>query len=410
MQGSEASDYFQSDRDLLLAQQRQQKKEASQGGAFSVRARVSIATASSKVLCMHIVVSDKSLHTPSDLADTTATVAVVGESGHVARRINLHTGQSLAVYRGHKGPVTAIAIEYTSDANASPAFVFTASWDKTIKKFDYSTAAQLLTFSAHSDFVKSIVLITAPQSSNSLPVLLSASADASIRKWDTSNAKLLQTWKSHTRSVESLAVHQVAFDAPIHVYSASSDTSIRKWDFITGRLLSVFDAHLTSVYAVTVVTNEDGESELWSASADKTVKRWDLETETPNSSFDHPDFVKCVCVYASFVITGCRDASIRIFDMTSEKCINVLEGHFDQVSCLNVVGNRLYSASLDSSIQTWDLAEILKPRDFKLYPLSVSDMDIAQSDGRDDVPPPSTLHMLSEEEEQELAELLEDDA
>jgi WD40 repeat protein len=70
---------------------------------------------------------------------------------------------------------------------------------------------------------------------------------------------------------------------------------------------------------------------------------------------EHPDFVKCVCVAGSLVITGARDEQIRVWDSTNGKCMHIFEGHFDEVSSLKVVGTTLYSASLDGTIRTWDL-------------------------------------------------------
>ncbi|KAI8613083.1 WD40-repeat-containing domain protein [Chytriomyces sp. MP71] len=341
MQSNDADHFFQSDRDLELAAAREAKKQSLLAAKPGATKSLSVAKATSKVLCWRLVrgTEDKVL-------------AVVGESGHVARMTDLATGRASVTYRGHKGPVTCVEIQYDS-ASGTPGFVLTGSWDKSIRKFDAKTGESLQTFTGHADFVKCILLVPAFVDSKLSYILLSGSSDSTIKKWDTNAGKLLQTWKSHTRPVEALVLAESdeATAQILHVYSGSSDTSIRKWDVEAGTVMQTLPGHLTSVYNLAMVDDE-----LWSVSADKTAKRWNLEAAKPDSSFEHPDFVKCICVHGSYVITGCRDENIRVFDLTSEKCINVIEGHFGEVSCLEVAGGRLWSGSLDATIRSWDLA------------------------------------------------------
>ncbi|KAI9347040.1 quinon protein alcohol dehydrogenase-like superfamily [Obelidium mucronatum] len=402
MQGTDASDFFQSDRDIELAQIRERKKTLALDEANKLRLQhASLVRTTSKVLCL---VLDK----------FRPNTAFVGESGHIARKLNLETGGSDVVYRGHKGPVTCVAVEY-NEQTGEDHYVFTGSWDKTIKKFDSKTGQVLATFSGHSDFVKSIVLAPPHLGSQSL-TLLSGSSDNTIKKWDTSSGSLLQTWKGHTRPVESLVLSISQSDdsatspPSVFVFSGSSDTSIRKWDFKTGTEIAVLQGHLTSVYELRL-EDDDGQQELWSVSADKTVKRWNLEAGIPDSSYEHPDFVKCVCVHGSYVITGCRDENIRVFDLTSEKCINIVEGHFGEVSCLVVAGGRLWSGSLDATIRSWNLEDILRPNLTAVEAAAKLEIqranEIAASAA--EAFPTGSGSMLTEDEERELADLMNEE-
>ncbi len=54
---------------------------------------------------------------------------------------------------------------------------------------------------------------------------------------------------------------------------------------------------------------------LCAASGDKTAKRWDVDTGKCEATYEHPDFVKSVAVSGSYLITGCRDENVRIWDM-----------------------------------------------------------------------------------------------
>jgi WD40 repeat protein len=88
----------------------------------------------------------------------------------------------------------------------------------------------------HADFVKSLVVDG--------QFLYSASTDKTIRKWDLSLRTTVAVFQGHRRGVESIVLdHDGEF-----LYSASSDNSIRKWNVETGECVTVIDGHLTSVY------------------------------------------------------------------------------------------------------------------------------------------------------------------
>ncbi|KAJ3266363.1 hypothetical protein HDU77_001434 [Chytriomyces hyalinus] len=394
MQTDSADNFFQTDREIEIASAREAKKNAVR--AANTRA-LSIATMRSKVLCMRFF----------------GNVAFVGESGHVARKVDPSSGKVLLTFKGHKGPVTCLELMF-DQRTGEDQFLFTGSWDKSIFKFDSKNGDLLQKFTGHADFIKCITLVPTVVNSKLAYHLLSGSSDGTIKKWDSDSGKLHQTWKGHTRPVESLVLAESEDGTAknLQVYSASSDTTIRKWDVATGNVTQVLNGHLTSVYGIILT---DGE--LWSVSADKTAKRWNLENSVPDSSFEHPDFVKCIHVYGSYVLTGCRDENIRVFDLTTEKCINVVEGHFGEVTSLQVVGDRLWSASLDCTIRSWNLADILmqRPATVEVQDLSTSmevDADVsaasaAETSGTKKAD--ATEMALTEEEERELAELMGDD-
>lgn len=71
--------------------------------------------------------STKILHLSNDLDDKCHVL--LSESGSVARRVNVETGSTEAIYRGHSAPVTSII-------DLGDGRVVTGSWDKTIRVFD----------------------------------------------------------------------------------------------------------------------------------------------------------------------------------------------------------------------------------------------------------------------------------
>ncbi|CAG8569386.1 18726_t:CDS:2 [Acaulospora morrowiae] len=355
--GTSAENFFQSDHDLSVQKRRAAKQNNKSGDPI---------VCTSKVLCM--LLPDEPNH------------IYIGESGFIARKKNLLTGKTVGTFSGHNGPVTCLALWYKDGA----AYLITGSWDKTLRKFDVESKESLVTFTYHTDFVKSLVV------SHTRSRLYSGSSDQDIRSWDLLTDKPLQVFKGHKRGIEDLAFDE----GENFLYSASSDRLVMKWNPLTAECLQVFEGHLTSIYSLKVF-----DEEMWTASADMTVKRWDLITGKPDTSFDHPDFVKCIAFFGSYVITGSRDEMIRIFDIGSGKLICEIEGHFDEVSCMAIRGTTLYTGSLDCTIRKWLLVDIINPKkDEEVGSQVKTEVSVSQKEV-----------MLTEEEEKELAELLGSD-
>jgi len=75
------------------------------------------------------------------------------------------------------------------------------------------------------------------------------------------------------------------------------------------------------------------------------------------------------------------------------KVTAIYEGHFDEITKLEIVGTNIISASLDGSIRTWNTREP-PPK------LELEKMEEPKKDS----------NALTEEEERELAELMSEDA
>ena len=167
------------------------------------------------------------------------------------------------------------------------------------------------------------------------------------------------------------------------------------------------------------------------ASADKTVKRYNTYSKQVDAHFTHPEWTRCFTHYNSFLITGCRDEHVRLFDLNSTTTshthtptttstgttggsvnvpVRVIEGHCDEVSAVVVLGDILYSGSYDCTVRQWDLRALLRgscSRDGSLA--SSSSLFVAVGPGvKKEARQSVAVTMgLTAEEERELAELME---
>ncbi|KAG0302039.1 hypothetical protein BGZ98_007848 [Dissophora globulifera] len=457
---SDADSFFQTDADIARMAARQGMVNYDKGQAIKV---------SSKVLdmCLGSRISKPSTEVVSDSTEDSekSTAGVLdealkghslflAESGHVARKINLETGKTIKLFHGHTGPVTRVAVYQT---NLGQERLITGSWDKSIRVWDTDTKECLATLRGHTDFVKALAVRTVLVDDNARPgkknlghELFSASYDGTILHWDLQSFQPYQggsggPWKGHVRGINDLCLaleeeedvqdddndnsgntNQARKDqGKEYLYSAGSDGTIRKWDITRGQgrgghCVQVFKHHATTVYRVIVDAVE-----MWSASADKTVRRLDLETKKVDTTLEHPDFVKSIALAGPYIVTGGRQETIRVWSVATGKPLKEIKGHFDEVSSMLTIGATLLTGSLDGTVRRWSLKEqdlmpsmqqsdaeaLLSPNQSALTEESIpteakAEITSTVSVSSEKVPKAS---MMTEEEERELAELMDSD-
>ncbi|KAH8829570.1 WD40-repeat-containing domain protein [Flagelloscypha sp. PMI_526] len=354
-------------------------------------------------------------------------VAWIADNTHVARKLDLETGKTLDIYRGHFGPVTTIALFTTPEGKE---VLITGAWDKTIKLWDTKSRSEISTTNAHSDFVKTLIVI--PGSS----ILVSGSSDKIVRLWDLSNIRHGQALTSlgsisaHTRPVEALDGISTSSATAI---LCTGDTMgvIKLWELQEevaispprwrSTLKGEYTNHRTKISQLIY-----GEKELWTASADETAQVIiePLDPTTPANpkrfhTLTHRLSVRCILplsltdICEPYVLTGSGDV-IYIYDMSSPdspELLNKVDSHWHDVTALKLwqrtarVGDIvtvepwIVSTSLDGTIRRWRLVDLLKPSPPipDSLPLEAVKKPVEEASN------------LTEEEERELAELMGDD-
>ncbi|KAH8899645.1 WD40 repeat-like protein [Thozetella sp. PMI_491] len=340
-----------------------------------------------------------------------SSAILVAESAGAVRRVDVDEGNTSTVYRGPAVPVSCVCV-----GGPGAGTIFAGAWDKAVWSWSLSSPGVVGTkYIGHSDFVKAVVATKI----GGKDILISGGSDKKIIVWDIASGQRLHTLQDNT--INMLAVQDLAIDPEAStgdetlLVSASSDPHIRRWKIRLDRWDQVADGlpgatsterrtileHETSVYKL-VFDLEGDEVDLWTASGDGTVKSLSrLKAFANDDTFEHGDHVRAVAVTSDWVITAGRDEDVKFWDRASGKLYASLQGHYDEVTDLLVLGNRICSVSIDGTVRTWPLDRVGLDEAVKQQqkPLDSEKDDAEEEPG----------NQLTADEEAELAALMDDE-
>lgn len=94
---------------------------------------------------------------------------------------------------------------------------------------------------------------------------------------------------------------------------------------------------------------------------------------------EHPDTVFSIETYQNYLITGCKDARMRIFDIQTRDLIKTIDAHWYHIKSLHKHPSQplLLSTSMDKTMRLWntDTYELLKVIDFEKYEAHTSSVN-----------------------------------
>ncbi|CAG83840.1 YALI0A09658p [Yarrowia lipolytica CLIB122] len=120
-----------------------------------------------------------------------------------------------------------------------------------------------------------------------------------------------------------------------------------------GRLIHTLFGHVMGVWAITVLGDT-----LVSGGCDRDVRVWNLKTgECLQILRGHSSTVRCLkMVDERTAISGSRDNTLRVWDIRSGVCLRELIGHDLSVRCIEVVGDICVSGSYDFKAKVWRIS------------------------------------------------------
>ncbi|KAF9567620.1 WD40 repeat-like protein [Agrocybe pediades] len=355
-------------------------------------------------------------------------VAWIAENTSVVRKLNLESGKTLQLYKGHTGPVTSLAFCDRKPGTGDKEVLVSGSWDNSIRLWDTRTKEPISTTpNAHTDFVKSFHVFP------TLNLLVSGSSDKIVRFWDISEPenpaplKSCGSISSHTRPVECLD-GQALSDSSAILFTGDTMGVIKVWVLVkdsgspprwNATLKDTIDHHRTRINDLVYKNGQ-----LWTASADETVRirlfNADNIAEKQGKEIKpitHPTAVRAILPLSltdlgePYVITAAGDV-LRTYDVSQldePELLSTVDAHWHDIVAIKLwvrkskgedgqtrVEPWIVTVSLDKTIRKWRLSELLNP------PTPPPPKAI---EAEKPAPSPS---LLTEEEERELAELMDD--
>lgn len=184
-----------------------------------------------------------------------------------------------------------------------------------------------------------------------------------IRLWNLDSGRCERELPPHPRP-------SALWLGPDLAASAGADRTVRLWDLTTGQCRRTLHGHTDQVMSVCL--SPDGRHALSAGGyTDRTIRLWDTTTGACLCVFgdepDNPRGVDSVPKVQSkrvrfspdgrFAISGGTDATVRIWELPTGRCLRVLEGHKGAVSAVLISPDARFalSAGMDGTVRRWEL-------------------------------------------------------
>nr|XP_047931909.1 F-box and WD repeat domain containing protein 10B isoform X4 [Anser cygnoides] len=238
---------------------------------------------------------------------------------------------------GHAGSIKALLLD------EKKGFVFSASFDLSIRCWDIYSGACMKIFNGHWG---TIICLDVHERR-----LVSGARDGMVKVWNLDSGVCLKTLKHND------VVCVVKMDG-IHVVSGCDRGLVKVWLADTGALVKILEGHQGPVKCLSfdrwhlVTGSSDGYAWGWSMVGD--LKRC-------LTAFRHPKEVLSLEFLYLRVVSGCADGKIRIFNYLTGSCLKVLmaSSRGEPISFC-VVGNRMV-INAPSSLLMFQFEDVSKP-------------------------------------------------
>ncbi|KAG0203152.1 hypothetical protein BGX28_004500 [Mortierella sp. GBA30] len=195
-----------------------------------------------------------------------------------------------------------------------------------------------------------------------------------IQVFETTTGRLLRTLQGHHGGVWALEFLKGGATGEKILVSGGCDREVRVWDMNTGRCRQVMCGHTGTIRCLKLhqlppqsdSTNSNKSHHrrhsrhslqnhlAITGSRDATLRVWDLSTgKTRFLLQGHRDAVRCIEVHGELLVSGSYDCTARVWSLLTGECLLVLQGHFQQIYSIAFNGEYIITGSLDSTCRLW---------------------------------------------------------
>ena len=86
---------------------------------------------------------------------------------------------------------------------------------------------------------------------------------------------------------------------------------------------------------------------------------WNAESGTcVHTLYGHTSTVRCMHLHGNKVVSGSRDATLRMWDVETGECLHVLVGHVAAVRCVQYDGRLVVSGAYDYMVKVCNCLKV----------------------------------------------------
>ncbi|XP_038117714.1 uncharacterized protein LOC6033549 isoform X2 [Culex quinquefasciatus] len=255
-----------------------------------------------------------------------------------------------AILEGHSGTVTCVSFAPNCE------FVVSGSEDKTVNVWNLALGSVTATFKGHNTFVTSVTFMMDSRR------IISADRDSCLFVWMSDSGTILQSVQG---PFKCLAVtNNMKF-----AVCTNGDSSLRIWSLT--REDEKFTVSHSGEITSFIITADS--LYLISGSKDMSLKVWQVSGgKLAQVLVGHSDAVTCVAVSVTNknqVISGSKDTNLIIWDIHTGEEIHTLAGHLAPVTCVKVSadGTTAVSGSDDKTLIVWEMKRGLALTSLQLH-------------------------------------------
>lgn len=251
---------------------------------------------------------------------------------------DIGTGEEIRTLHGHTSGIRALQFDHMK--------LISGSLDRTLKVWNWRTGECISTYQGHTEGV-----ITLHFDAN---ILASGSVDKTVKIWNFED-KSTYCLKGHKDWVNAVKVDS----ASRTVFSASDDCTVRLWDLDTKACIKVFEGHVGQVQQVLPLP-ADYEPDLSGEVEDDssgTASGPEPIVQDIRQSYGAAFTSTCGAnrpLPPRYMLTGALDSTVRLWDVSTGKCLKTMFGHVEGVWALAGDTIRVVSGAEDRMVKVWD--------------------------------------------------------
>jgi len=305
-----------------------------------------------------------------------AALMILDGCGKDEPELNLEKGDCPGIY-AHSDTVCVLAV------SPDGKYLFSGSYDKTIKIWSLPSGALIKTLTGHNYEVSELAV--SPDSK-----YLSSSCLDAIKIWSLPNGTLVKTLTVLTRSplvvspdgkylfsctgeIDIRSLPDLVYIKTLYIqspkgimtlaispdgkylFSGRSDGSLNIWSLPDGEVVNTVAAHEEGLYALAV--SPDGKY-LFSGGFDKTIKIWSIpNVELVKTLTGHTSgiFALIVSSDGKYLFSVSKDNTVKIWRLPDGELLNTLTGQTNSLA-ISPNGQQLFVGLIDGSIKALSLS------------------------------------------------------